>query len=71
MNKEKIFRQLKQIILPYSDEMTITKDESDEFYLDTKYILKGNKPLFFSSVKIKKLCKFLFDNDLYFSGFAQ
>ena len=59
MAKEKtdpklVFEQLKPILEKYADNMTIVTDSDDNYYLDTTYIQKNKKPLYFGSTKIRK-----------------
>jgi len=51
---EAVFEQLKGILSLYAGELSCVRDEPGEFYLNTKYIMKNKKPLFFGSVQIKK-----------------
>ena len=49
-----IFQRLKEVFLPYSNELILKYDKNDEFYLDTKFVMKNKKPMYFGSVKINK-----------------
>ena len=49
-----VFVQLKSILNPYAESLDCKIDQSDNFYLDTKHIMKNGKPLFFGAVQIKK-----------------
>ena len=49
-----LFEQLKQIIEPYAPKLTVTVDTPQAYSLDGPYSEKWKKPLFFSSVQIKK-----------------
>jgi hypothetical protein len=49
-----IFDQLKPFIKKYAKGMTTTVDDPDAYSLDTKYIMKNQKPLYFGAVKINK-----------------
>ncbi len=49
-----IFQDLKSILVGYSDGLTLSKNEVDDFWLNTKYIMKNKKPIFFAAVQIKK-----------------
>lgn len=51
---ELAFNGLKKILLPYSPELALAVDEADNFYLNTNFIMKNKKPMYFSSVKINK-----------------
>ena len=48
------FKRLKQILVPYSEELVIVTDEDDNFYLNTHFTMKNKKPMYFGSVKINK-----------------
>lgn len=49
-----VFIELKGILLPYADNLVRKTDNEQEFYLDTRHIMKNNQPLFFGAVQIKK-----------------
>jgi hypothetical protein len=49
-----IFEQLKNILKPYSNQLTLKTDTSDTYYLDGPYSEKWKKELFFGSAQIKK-----------------
>ena len=49
-----IFAQLKQIIEPYAPQLIVTVNTPQAYALDGPYSEKWKKPLFFSSVQIKK-----------------
>lgn len=49
-----VFDALKTILVPYSKEMVLVNDEVGNFYLNTHFIMKNKKPLYFGSVKINK-----------------
>lgn len=55
-NKEpnNVFLSLKEILQLYSNNLSITVDNFEEFHVDTLYIMKNKKPLYFGSVKINK-----------------
>jgi hypothetical protein len=48
------FKRLKQILVPYSEELVIVTDEDDNFYLNTHFTMKNKKPMYFGSVKVNK-----------------
>jgi len=54
IDRTPIFKALKEIISQYADDLTIVHDKDDYYYLDTKYIMKNKKPMFFGAVSIKK-----------------
>lgn len=49
-----VFEQLKHILNSYAATLTCVTDDPTDFYLDTQYIMKNKKPLFFGAVHIKK-----------------
>lgn len=49
-----VFATLKAILVPYADSMAISTDTETELYLNSRYIQKNKKPLFFAAVQIKK-----------------
>jgi hypothetical protein len=49
-----IFAELRKIMAPYAAELAVVRDDHQELYLDTRYIQKNRKPLFFGAVQIKK-----------------
>ncbi|TDJ12094.1 MAG: hypothetical protein E2O64_02230 [Gammaproteobacteria bacterium] len=51
---ENAFESLKSILAEFSGEMVLVKNEPGSFHLDTKYIMKNKKPMFFGAVRITK-----------------
>jgi hypothetical protein len=49
-----VFEQLKNILRPYAERLTLKADTSDSYYLDGPYSEKWKKELFFGSAQIKK-----------------
>ena len=49
-----VFEQLKNILKPYAEKLTLKTDTSDTYYIDGPYSQKWNKQLFFGSAQIKK-----------------
>ena len=49
-----VFEQLKNILRPYAEKLTLKADTSDSYYLDGPYSEKWKKELFFGSAQIKK-----------------
>jgi hypothetical protein len=45
------FRALKAILQPLEPELVKVHDQADNYYLDTAYIEKNGKPLYFGSVR--------------------
>ena len=48
------FERLKSILQPYSAELVVSVDEADNFDINTNFIMKNKKPMYFGSVKINK-----------------
>lgn len=48
------FDRLKSILKPYESELTLVKDDAEEYYLDAGKNPKNGKPYFFAAVKINK-----------------
>lgn len=49
-----VFEQLKNILLPYAQTLTVKTDTADTYYLDGPYSEAWKKALFFASAQIKK-----------------
>ena len=49
-----IFKQLKSIMKGYATNLVCAVDKEDEYHLDTEFVMKNKKPLFFGAVKINK-----------------
>ena len=49
-----IFTDLKKMMMNYSSSLTVVEDEEDNLYLNTQYIMKNKKPLYFGGVRIGK-----------------
>ncbi len=49
-----LFQRLKRIIEPYAPGMQVTADTEMAYALDTHHVMGNGKPLFFSSVTIRK-----------------
>lgn len=49
-----VFEQLKNILKPYAESLTLKADTADSYYLDGPYSEKWKKELFFGSAQIKK-----------------
>ena len=52
--KSEVFNLLKPLLREFSDVMSIEKDESDNYYLNTLKAAENGKPNFFGAVQIKK-----------------
>ena len=53
-NFEIVFERLRKILKPYADDLDLIVDEPENYYLNTKYIMKNKKQMYFGSVKISK-----------------
>lgn len=49
-----VFEQLKNILKPYAEKLTLKADTSDSYYIDGPYSEKWKKQLFFGSAQVKK-----------------
>lgn len=49
-----VFSALKALLVPYAGSTTVSTDTETEYYLNSRYIQKNKKPLFFAAVQIKK-----------------
>jgi hypothetical protein len=49
-----VFEELKRILKPYAEKLTLTADTSDSYSLDGPYSQKWKKDLFFGSAQVKK-----------------
>lgn len=49
-----VFKELRSIMAPYAAKLDPKKDDPTELYVDTVYIQKNKKPLFFGAVQVKK-----------------
>ena len=51
---KKIFENFKSLLVPYSSELILRTDDSNNYYLDTHHVMSNKKHLFFGSAKIGK-----------------
>ena len=49
-----VFQQLRGLLSPYEGQLRLVHDQADNYYLDTRHVMKNGKPLYFGSVQIKK-----------------
>ena len=49
-----VYAELRSIMAPYAAKLDAKKDDASELYVDTRYMQKNKKPLFFGAVQIKK-----------------
>ena len=54
VNFAQVFEKLKSVMSPFATDLVLVRDEEKEYYLDTPFIMKNKKPLFFGAVNIKK-----------------
>ena len=48
------FQRLRAILEPYAAGMNVVADTADHYYLNTKYVTKNRKPMFFAAVRSGK-----------------
>ena len=48
------YEALKSILAPYSQHLDVKQSKPGNITLDTRFVLKGNKPLYFGGVVAKK-----------------
>ncbi|NNF16913.1 MAG: hypothetical protein HKN70_09195 [Gammaproteobacteria bacterium] len=51
---ENVFAELKKILARYSSRLVCDRDDDHGYLLNTAYVMKNKKPLFFASVIINK-----------------
>ncbi len=51
---EKVFERLKSLLRAYEPQLVVTRDEPHHYSLNTPYVDKFGKQLFFGAVQIKK-----------------
>ena len=51
---DKVFAELRSILLPYQEQMVLVEDSACRYYLNTGHIMKNKKPLFFAAVQMGK-----------------
>jgi len=56
-----VFEQLKTILKPYAERLTLKADIPETYYIDGPYSEKWKKPLFFGSAVVKKVEPELFN----------
>jgi len=49
-----VFTDLKHIMVVYSSSLTVVEDRVDNYFLNTQYVMKNKKVLYFGSVKVGK-----------------
>ncbi len=49
-----VFEALKTLMQPYAEKLIRRTDVPAKLHLDTDYVMKNKKPLFFGAVQIKK-----------------
>jgi len=53
-SQEEVFVCLKAILQVYAPPLVVAKDDPENYYLDTVFIMRNKQPLFFGAVMIKK-----------------
>ncbi len=51
---QSVFECLKRVLANYSGGLVLAKNDADDYYLNTRYIMKNKKPMFFGAVQIGK-----------------
>ena len=51
---DEVFKALRGVMSPYASVLDCVVDTNDHLSLNTRYIQKNNKPLFFGAVQINK-----------------
>ena len=58
MDKQKIFsgifKTLQGVMSDYATDLFVAKNESDNYYLETRFIMKNKEKMFLGAVNIKK-----------------
>ena len=49
-----VFDALRLLFLPYTAELDCKEDVTGKIYIDTHFLMKNKKPIFFGSVEIRK-----------------
>jgi len=49
-----VFDELKKVMKPYESNLDCTINDTENYSLDTRHVMKNKKPLFFGAVQIKK-----------------
>ena len=49
-----VFAELAAIMRPYAAKLEVKVDTDTNLYIDTRYVQKNRKPLFFGAVQLKK-----------------
>ena len=49
-----VYSALREIMIPFADELMVVRDQVGSLYLDTHHVMKNKKPLFFGAIEIKK-----------------
>ena len=53
-NLGKVYTELHKIMASHTAKLDTKRDDESELYVDTTYIQKNKKPLFFGAVQVKK-----------------
>ena len=49
-----VFEALRAILEPHTKSLNVTQNDAENFWVDTFFVMKNGKPLFFGAVQIKK-----------------
>lgn len=53
-NLQQVYERLRDIMIPYANDLDLKKDAPGELYIDTNHLMANDKPLFFGAVRINK-----------------
>ena len=53
-DRDDVFSKLKDILTPYAGHLDVVLDDTENYHLNTRHIMKNKKPLFFGAVNINK-----------------
>lgn len=49
-----VFEELKALLSHYAGDLEVVRDDEENYYLDTRYVMKNGKNLFFGAVQTRK-----------------
>lgn len=53
-NYQRVFDELKSILVGFADDLMCEENAADHYYLNTKHVMKNKKPMFFGAVRVRK-----------------
>jgi hypothetical protein len=53
-NFDEVFRRLKTLLSPYAHRLVVVSDQPGNYYLDTSFLDKNKKRLFFGAAQVRK-----------------